>query len=84
MNLRRRHPLRVLLTGWERVRSTRGIDLGSLDRDEVADQLTGILGAAPEPDLADLIFDRSGGNPIAAMAARPESQAPPSRQHATA
>jgi DNA-binding CsgD family transcriptional regulator len=60
--LRRRHPLRALLTGWERVRSTRRIELGSLDRDEVADQLTGIFGASPEPDLADLIFDRSGGN----------------------
>jgi DNA-binding CsgD family transcriptional regulator/tetratricopeptide (TPR) repeat protein len=74
--LRRRHPLRVLLTGWERVRSARGIELGSLDRDEVADQLTGILGAAPEPDLADLIFDRSGGNAylveeLASVASRP-------------
>ncbi|HET9079807.1 MAG TPA: AAA family ATPase [Trebonia sp.] len=60
--LHRRHPLHALLTGWERVRSTRRIELGSLDRAEVADQLTGILGAPPEPHLADLIFDRSGGN----------------------
>jgi DNA-binding CsgD family transcriptional regulator/tetratricopeptide (TPR) repeat protein len=60
--LHRRHPLRALLTGWERVRSTRRIELGSLDRAEVAGQLTGIFGAPPEPDLADLIFDRSGGN----------------------
>jgi len=60
--MHRRHPLRALLTGWERVRSTRRIELGSLDRDEVAGQLAGIFGAPPEPDLADLIFDRSGGN----------------------
>ena len=60
--LRRQHPLRALLTGWERVRSNRGIELGSLDRGEVTNQLAGIFGASPEPELADLIFDRSGGN----------------------
>jgi predicted ATPase len=60
--LGRRHPLRALLAGWERVRSARRIELASLGRGEVVGQLTGILGASPEPDVAEAIFDRSGGN----------------------
>jgi DNA-binding CsgD family transcriptional regulator len=48
--LHRRHPLRPLLTGWERVRTV------------VAAQLAAILAAEPRPGLVDLVFDRSGGN----------------------
>jgi predicted ATPase len=60
--LHRRHPLRPLLTGWERMRSVHHVELHRFDRDEVAAQLAAILGGAPAPDVADVIFDRSGGN----------------------
>jgi DNA-binding CsgD family transcriptional regulator/tetratricopeptide (TPR) repeat protein len=60
--LHRRHPLRPLLTGWERVRSVSRIELRRFDRAEVAAQLAAILGEEPGPELIDLVFDRSGGN----------------------
>jgi DNA-binding CsgD family transcriptional regulator/tetratricopeptide (TPR) repeat protein len=60
--LHRRHPLRPLLTSWERDRSIDRIDLRRFDRGEVAAQLQAILGEAPAPGVADTVFDRSGGN----------------------
>jgi DNA-binding CsgD family transcriptional regulator/tetratricopeptide (TPR) repeat protein len=60
--LHRRHPLRPLLTGWERVRTVDRIELLRFQRDEVATQLAAILAAEPRPGLVDLVFDRSGGN----------------------
>jgi DNA-binding NarL/FixJ family response regulator len=60
--LHRRHPLRPLLTGWERMRTVGHVELRRFDRDEVAAQLTAILGSTPAPDMADAIFDRSDGN----------------------
>jgi DNA-binding CsgD family transcriptional regulator/tetratricopeptide (TPR) repeat protein len=60
--LHRRHPLRPLLTSWERVRSVNRMELRRFDRDEVAAQLAAILGGNPAPRVADLVFDRSGGN----------------------
>jgi DNA-binding CsgD family transcriptional regulator/tetratricopeptide (TPR) repeat protein len=61
--LHRRHPLRPLLGGWERVRSVECIELHRFDRDEVAAQLTAILGGQPAPGVTEEVFDRSGGNP---------------------
>ena len=60
--LHRRHPLRPLLTGWERVRSIRHIELQRFGLEEVTAQLAAILGADPAPGLTAAIFDRSGGN----------------------
>jgi DNA-binding CsgD family transcriptional regulator/tetratricopeptide (TPR) repeat protein len=40
------------------------LELPRLDRAETTAQLTGILGAAPAPDLADSVFARSQGNPF--------------------
>jgi DNA-binding CsgD family transcriptional regulator len=60
--LHRRHPLRPLLTGWERVRTVDRVELTRFQRDEVAAQLAAILGAEPRAGLVDLVFDRSGGN----------------------
>ena len=60
--LHRRHPLRPLLTSWERDRSIARIDLSRFSRDEVAAQLGAILGQAPAPAVTDTVFDRSGGN----------------------
>ena len=60
--LHRRHPLRPLLTSWERDRSINGIGLARFSREEVAAQLSAILGQRPAPAMTDTVFDRSGGN----------------------
>ena len=60
--LHRRHPLRPLLTGWERVRAVRRVELPRFDREEVGAQLDAILSWTTKPELVDVIFDRSGGN----------------------
>jgi DNA-binding CsgD family transcriptional regulator/tetratricopeptide (TPR) repeat protein len=60
--LHRRHPLRPLLSSWERVRSVDHIELRRFGRGEVAAQLAAILGGAPSPVVAEEVFDRSGGN----------------------
>jgi DNA-binding CsgD family transcriptional regulator/tetratricopeptide (TPR) repeat protein len=60
--LHRRHPLRPLLSSWERVRSVDHIELRRFGRGEVAAQLAAILGGAPAPVVAEEVFDRSGGN----------------------
>jgi predicted ATPase/DNA-binding CsgD family transcriptional regulator len=60
--LHRRHPLRPLLSGWERMRTVDRLDLIRFERDEVATQLAAILAAEPGPSLVDLVYDRSGGN----------------------
>jgi len=60
--LHRRHPLRALLTSWERDRSINGIGLSRFSREEVAAQLSAILGQRPAPATTATVFDRSGGN----------------------
>ena len=60
--LNRRHPLRSLITSWDRVRSVERIELRRFDRDEVAAQLGAIFAPELAPDLVDVVFDRSGGN----------------------
>src|SRR5215207_5686569 len=61
--LHRRHPLRPLLAELERVRALR-IDLAGLTRDELAEQLAGILGSPPDAALVDRLYARSEGNPL--------------------
>jgi DNA-binding CsgD family transcriptional regulator len=58
----RRSPLRPLLSGWERLRGVERLQLERFSRSEVAAQVAAILGAAPEPAMVDLVFDRSEGN----------------------
>jgi ATP/maltotriose-dependent transcriptional regulator MalT len=60
--LHRSHPLRPLVTGWERVRAVQRIELGRLGRAEVAQQLEAILGAPPSARLVDQVHERSEGN----------------------
>ncbi len=60
--LHRRHPLRPLITSWERVRSVHRVELPRFERDEVAALLSAILAEQPAPELVDLVCDRSGGN----------------------
>src|SRR3954468_11835849 len=60
--IHRGHPLRPLVTGWERVRSVRRIELQRFTAEEVAGQLEAILGAPAPRDLVELVYDRSEGN----------------------
>jgi DNA-binding CsgD family transcriptional regulator/tetratricopeptide (TPR) repeat protein len=60
--LHRRHPLRPLISGWDRVRTVDRFELGRFARDEVATQLEAIRGAPPPAGLLDLVLERSEGN----------------------
>jgi DNA-binding CsgD family transcriptional regulator/tetratricopeptide (TPR) repeat protein len=60
--LHRRHPLRPVVTAWERVRSVERIDVDRFGRDEVAAQLHAIRHAAPSAQFTDVVFERSQGN----------------------
>jgi DNA-binding CsgD family transcriptional regulator/tetratricopeptide (TPR) repeat protein len=60
--LHRRHPLRPVITAWERMRSIERVELGRFSRAEVAEQLAAIRAAAPAAALADMVFERSQGN----------------------
>jgi ATP/maltotriose-dependent transcriptional regulator MalT len=62
--LHRRHPLRPLLAELERNASARRIELSPLNRGELREQLTDILGGAPERELLDRMWARSEGNPL--------------------
>ncbi len=62
--LHRRHPLRPVLAELERNPCARRIDLAPLNRDELREQLTDILGAPPEGDLVERLWSRSEGNPL--------------------
>lgn len=58
----RRHPLRVLLATWERSRAITRLELARFDRPEVRAQLAGILGQPPDPEILDIVYERSEGN----------------------
>jgi DNA-binding CsgD family transcriptional regulator len=60
--LHRRHPLRPLLAGWKRARSAERLELRRFNRSEVTAQLAAILGDDSAAAVADVVFDRSGGN----------------------
>jgi DNA-binding CsgD family transcriptional regulator len=60
--LHRGHPLRAFVAELDRVRTVDRFELPRFDRAEVVEQLTGILGGAPESSLAEKVFSRSEGN----------------------
>ncbi|HEY6886924.1 MAG TPA: AAA family ATPase [Solirubrobacter sp.] len=62
--LHRRHPLRPLLAELERDARHRRVELRPLTREELGEQLSDILGAAPADDLLSRLFARSEGNPL--------------------
>ena len=62
--LHRRHALRPLLSELERLDRARRIELSPFDRDELAEALSDILGAAPSAELVERLFARSEGNPL--------------------
>jgi predicted ATPase len=62
--LHRRHPLRPLLAELDRVERTRRLELEPLDRDELSEALTDILGEPPVAELLDRLHQRAEGNPL--------------------
>ncbi len=62
--LHRRHPLVPFLAELSRSRPIVRIDLARFDRREVADQLAAIVGRPPAPELVELVYSRSEGNPF--------------------
>jgi DNA-binding CsgD family transcriptional regulator len=60
--IHRRHPLRPLLSGWERMRDVPRLELSRFERDEVALQVAAILGRPADTGTVDLVLDRSEGN----------------------
>ncbi|HEY5316940.1 MAG TPA: AAA family ATPase, partial [Solirubrobacteraceae bacterium] len=60
--LHREHPLRAFVAELTRVRGVRRVELAPFTREEVAQQVEGILGAPPAPELVQRLFERSEGN----------------------
>ncbi|MFD9944415.1 AAA family ATPase [Nonomuraea sp. NPDC059023] len=63
-DLHRQHPLRPVLAELSRVRGVLRLDLPRLSQDEVAEQMTGILGRTPEYARVEKVFERSEGIPL--------------------
>jgi len=62
--LHRLHPLRGLLGELARNRRVQRLELPRFSRAELAEQLAGLLGAAPPSRLVEEIYARSEGNPF--------------------
>src|SRR5215207_4505523 len=62
--LHRRHPLRPLIAELERAAGVDRLGLERFDRDEVMEQLAGIVGEPPSHELADKLYCRSHGNAL--------------------
>ena len=62
--LHRRHPLRPVLAELERVPGVQRIALERFSREEVDQQLAGILDEAPDQTLGDRLYARGQGNPL--------------------
>ncbi|HEY3776018.1 MAG TPA: AAA family ATPase [Solirubrobacteraceae bacterium] len=62
--LHRRHPLRSFLAEADRTRTVTRMTLGRFTSEEIAEQLTGILGHPPAPQLVEELFRRAEGNPF--------------------
>ena len=60
--LHRRHPLRAFLAEADRTRSVTRITLERFTKQELAQQLDGILGHPPAPELVEELFRRAEGN----------------------
>ncbi|WP_250033390.1 helix-turn-helix transcriptional regulator [Paractinoplanes maris] len=60
------HPLRKVLAELRRLRSVRVVDLAPLDRDQTVELVTAITNGRVEPEDADRVHKRSGGNPFVA------------------
>ena len=78
--MHRRHPLRPFLAELERGGHVARLDLAPLDRIELGELVTDILGNRPSRALVDELHRRSSGNPFLAeelLAATDGSMKPP-------
>jgi predicted ATPase len=80
--LYRGHPLRAFLVELERNRRVQRIDIEPFTREEVSEQLAGILGRGFDTGLVDSVFERSQGNAflteeLVAAGARSPDDLPP-------
>jgi hypothetical protein len=55
--------LRLVLADLPRAGWVRSAELGRLHRSDVAEQLSGLPGEEPDPELVDVVYRRSLGNP---------------------
>ena len=62
--LHRRHPLRGFLAEADRTRAVTRLTLDRFTREELAQQLSGILGHPPAPQLVEELLSRGEGNPF--------------------
>ena len=62
--LHRRHALRPLLAELQRLQNVDAIELGAFGMAELTEQIAGIMGEPPDPDVVEAVLDRSGGNPF--------------------
>ena len=62
--LHRRHPFRKTLTEISRAAGSRRIDLGGLDRADIAGIVAAHTDGPPDPSLVDSVLARSEGNPL--------------------
>jgi DNA-binding CsgD family transcriptional regulator/tetratricopeptide (TPR) repeat protein len=60
------HPLRRVLAELRRLRSVRVLDLAPLDREQTIELVGAIAGETVEPEDAERVYKRSGGNPFVA------------------
>jgi predicted ATPase len=60
--LPRRHPFLEVVAELGRLPWLERIDLARFDEPELAQQLTGILGRVPDPEMTHEVFERSDGN----------------------
>ncbi|WP_319461693.1 helix-turn-helix transcriptional regulator [Micromonospora sp. RTP1Z1] len=60
------HPLRRVLTELRRLRSVRVVDLAPLDRADTDRLAAAVVGRPLTPEAAELVWQRSGGNPFVA------------------
>ncbi|MEQ4720962.1 AAA family ATPase [Nonomuraea sp. B19D2] len=63
-DLHRQHPLRPVLAELGRVNGVHRLDLPRLSRDEVAQQMAGILGVVPEYAKVQKVYESSEGIPL--------------------
>ena len=63
-DLHRTHPLRRLLPELERQHRVFRMDLSTLSREEAAAQAAGLRGVSLDPADMDLLYERTGGNPL--------------------
>ena len=62
--LHRRHVLLPLLAELQRLDRVDDLELGAFGPDELAEQVSAIIGRSAEPQLVETVLARSGGNPF--------------------